>query len=1151
MANGGVISGKSFQSFAVNETLVRKVVEAIQAGEKSSRSSGDISSFEVFIRGFRQNLVVGQIMVIPPSVADSLETFPVSLLYGAMIEELSPEANADILSYKLGESEYDEYKDSDLSAIKDKLFKDGEGKFCSVIVFVPAWGNPKNYVIFKYVKDEVLLAMFVRHQVFASYFNPSLSSAFDQILTEVDTSRIDVTDITPKLTMPWLAENPFKSYPDLQDPDKIDVKIASAKTPAERYASTPKIFLAKGLTDDFTAEFLEPGEKKVLNNLSDDIKKGVEGEITKGEDLRTTSDNEGLRNRPDYGSPESHSSDMNRKNSGKNEEHLVTMKHVGEKGEHSDVASEKGVYCSKCNGKFLKTKQEAGKTAADRIQTYPAWKRRVKQLYPEAVFEGDIDIAQAFKDATKDQGVGEWEGSYGEVDKDYVAKKADGIAGIEDTNTSQTGQDVDNVIGVIPAVLESAVAVAASKKATSDATFDWAVKPTEDGRYAWAIRKKVMGIPKTVAKGTADNMQAANSQCKNKLTELRGVPSEPKGNDPRMASKKAFHGVKVAEMDSWISAGLGLTTDGIDFTASKQAATQPGFEPLVQVDGFSFGKDRGSLRGRSDAVKYLVYDDATSEVVDHPAFDGARIVYDNPAELPSGFRTAVDHYFKGLAKQAKKFKSAEVATDIDDIWKETMEDFGPAPEAEIEEPNKDDLIGKVETPKQEAGTDEPNPKQEYNKDKSLNPENEGSKQIDGKKETELTETPKPKEDAPKSEPSEPSEKKEESKAEEKEEDSSAKPFEKKEAGKVSDAVKAVACPKCSSAKGEQCTGTAKVGNMHKDRMEAYKKLPAKQAKSLCEYCGRPTNNVLGMCDECEDSLECDICHKGLNGGSDCDEIRPGIFVHDVCVKESAKTAAFNYFIPGQVAEEFYPELLHETVQYPSESYSPMIQDVDLAPGPGYISTSPAGGLGIGAEGKPQVLEGAPLRRPENIRGPMYSDEYYSYNEGLDGGTIKAASFEDFKAAFAELSDPKTPKSASVVQVINKRAGKEENKAQFIDFLKKVMGEVAVAFVAAFKATSRGILSEVPGLGEINLGTVEAPSNNQFNTINTGSRVKFLLDKMNDTDLQDALNEAWAQASVMNNSPNGGFVYEVFVRGQAIDVDSMILSYEYVIGSKGV
>ena len=198
--------------------------------------------------------------------------------------------------------------------------------------------------------------------------------------------------------------------------------------------------------------------------------------------------------------------------------------------------------------------------------------------------------------------------------------------------------------------------------------------------------------------------------------------------------------------------------------------------------------------------------------------------------------------------------------------------------------------------------------------------------------------------------------------------------------------------------------------------------------------------------------------------------------------------------------------------------------------PDYVSTDP-GAIGIGRDGKPQVLEGAPLRKEFDIRGPMFSEEFYANYPGVPGKYMAMAS--DFKKRAA--------------------TGKEEQKEMLGDFLKKVMGEIAVTFCAAYKTTSRPVqLDRIPGTGQVNLVSVENSVNNWPPYAGeVGGRVKFLLEAMNDSDIQDSINDAWSQAAVWHDgSGSGNFIYEVFVRAESIDTDNMTLKYKFVTGTKG-
>jgi hypothetical protein len=337
-ASGNSVAIKSFQSFVVNEGLLAKVVEAVKAGEKDARTSGDVKSFEVFYKGFRQNIAIGRIFIVPAKVCDVRNTFPVALLFGTVVKELSlGEETADLITKKMGDNEFDEYSQADYQTIKDKFFM-VDGKATSLVVFAPHWSNVREYVAFKYTEDDEKLSNLLRHQVFASYYNPAVSSAFDALMTTVDTHKLDITDISPKLTYPFLSENPLRAFPEL-------VKQGNR--------NKGKIFLTAKTADAITQEVLDPQELNVFEALDtalteatlpatepmdevadfkgpngsnhgnaeipeiDAIKTSIETTKEAGADIdgiTAADDGTGLRTRPDYGEKGSYTQEMNEEN---------------------------------------------------------------------------------------------------------------------------------------------------------------------------------------------------------------------------------------------------------------------------------------------------------------------------------------------------------------------------------------------------------------------------------------------------------------------------------------------------------------------------------------------------------------------------------------------------------------------------------------------------------------------------------------------------------------------------------------------------------------------------------------------------------------------------------------------------------------------
>ena len=254
--SGNSVNAKGFQSFQVSEGLLQKVTEAVEKGEKQARSSGDVKSFEVFYHGFRQNISIGRIFIVPASVCNKPDEFPISLLYGTVVKLLNlGEETADLIAIHTG-SEFDEEEDvkEHLTSFKEKAFT-VDGKEVSLIVFAPAWSGIREYVAFQFVDDTAKLNNLLRHLVFSCYFNPAVSSGFNALMTTVDTWKLDVTDMTPKLTYPALTESPLKKYPEL-------LKTASVRK---------RIFLTAKTADAIAKNELEPEEMDVFKALGEAV----------------------------------------------------------------------------------------------------------------------------------------------------------------------------------------------------------------------------------------------------------------------------------------------------------------------------------------------------------------------------------------------------------------------------------------------------------------------------------------------------------------------------------------------------------------------------------------------------------------------------------------------------------------------------------------------------------------------------------------------------------------------------------------------------------------------------------------------------------------------------------------------------------------
>lgn len=1024
----GQVTGKGFSSYQVNDALLANVVEAIKKGESDARRYSQLRSFEVYYEGYRERLVLGRIMIVPAKLADSPEDFPSALLYGAMVKEISPEAQADLYAYKLGESEFDEYDKRGLSDIKDKLFKDADGVLRSIIMFIPTWANVRDYVVFKMTRDFDLLTEMVRHLVFAAYYDPKYSSAFEHLSN--DTEHLNVSEITPKLNYPGISEGLFKSFPNLEPGDGV-TKTAGA--------NKPRVLLAADTVDDISEKFLEPGEKAVIDNLAEELK----GKIT------------------------------------------------GEQETPAEVA------------------KEAGRGAEQ--QTYVGWRNAVKKQCPTATFEGDKDICSAFdKEGGKD--IGEWDGARGRIYSKESSVKEAGPKGpdfdrkrrLETSRGLADHYQCSDCGAAYPA--KSGLSAHAQHCPGPKDGVDRSHHPKEASCTACEsgdchTHTKQAGAHTCKGCGTATKTAkyCGGTYCTKKWAATNGAAKEA-STDDEGATTGLRSQPDYGESDSHTSQANELASKG---AAAKTAAAE---RPVILKEGCKL-----IVRGAKFIAK------AKTGHVETIRINGKKVKWTRPLQFTAAFRQAVETY----VRNPNNHKVADVPQTFEEIWDEIAEPMGPAPVIELKDvPKTDGSASSERDSSTSTETSGPSRLEKLHERRGEDADGKPNK-IEESKPVIEAESDKPEGD-------------EDSKPDE----GGFKPFVKKE--------KEASYP----TKEPDLARLDALSQKHYDR--PFVELDADQRKELREELaesgtktasqkpntGRQPN--IGICASCKLGV---WKHEGS-------EVAPGLVLHASC-HDKAKQAAFNMYMPGQVIKEFYPELQAETVDFPGgqpagsdDGFDPAIglpglsptgvqQSADGVPGNGdkYISTKPSAAMGLGRDGKPQVLEGAPLRQENDIRGYQFDQEYYAQQQSLN---------------------PKAFVAAYAVERINKKASTEEFQAQFADFLKKAMGEIAASFIAAFKVTSRPLMNKVPGTGELRLDQVEVGNTPlPIGATDLASRVRFLMSKLTDSQIKDAINGAWAQSAVWNEDDNGGYTYEVFIRPDSIDKQTMVLKYEFVVGTKGL
>lgn len=239
--------------------------------------------------------------------------------------------------------------------------------------------------------------------------------------------------------------------------------------------------------------------------------------------------------------------------------------------------------------------------------------------------------------------------------------------------------------------------------------------------------------------------------------------------------------------------------------------------------------------------------------------------------------------------------------------------------------------------------------------------------------------------------------------------------------------------------------------------------------------------------------------------------------------------AFTLLVPGQVLEGFYPELAEQLEIQPlgRENYhspTPEILQKNLEQQDSGDQSRPPAGIGLG----PNEPSGAPLRKELNLRGPGFTNTFYGPHDDISPNSLLMAS--------------KKNKSASV-----------DNKMKLADILKKICGQIASTLISGFQVTNKPLFTDVPMEWTVRLRDLETGIQLQnagtLPVDQSGFGFKALAEGLNDTDMIEALNGAWAQGAVWNDEGDTGFTYEVFVRGEKLDIDAMTFKVKYVIKKK--
>jgi hypothetical protein len=1195
----GTISARSWQSFMIGDHLLAKFVAAIKQGDEIARKSGEIQSLEVFYEGLRQHIVIGRIMVVPPAVADNLEDFPLALLYGAVVREFGGEEVADLMTHKIGVSDFDEYSTADYQEIKDRLFKNQvTGKYDCIVMFLPAWTNPREYVMFKMVKDEAELSNLVRHLIFSCYFDPRLSSAFKTLTTDVDTEKVDVCDVTPKLQYPFLSESPFKFYPDLQKGDEA-TKTATARKPyATLNTKTAAVIVAEQLESgeqqvlaELSTEFEAKGENKTPGDFADSKSEGIKPM----EDVGKTSikEPEGIRNRPDYGEKGSYTSEAN------DAAKAASVKKIAK------CPCGKSTLCPGC-GKSVKTascacgknycnckkaKEEEVKVA-DTADNPANEKDGAGAILPKTDHKNKITAGGG-----GGSNGGAWEsGTGGMLKTPGVTNDAEACARLKTMEASKKAKIASSLDGYCDGC-DQLTASCICKKTAATRSQETSLKARKLKTAKEARLAKLRGVEKTADVplefesiwneitedfGPAPIVDVADTV--NNSSESQSTESTSDWNTDYFADEEEEHHAEEEHHSEEVAARN--QGDHEEEREDHEAEVEDHEEEETEHREDEESKHNKEAAKSIKAVTNPPTDESTSKRLegDTSITDGKNLVEDHtgitlppttePIKLaaeekvaypdPSSSRLPAGHEWeedKGSPDGMTVFTCPcgaiyGVQEGEAPYFSEGTEQHTPEFNRRLREERRESQRFHASQEKKAFIPDPTtcqgcsSPLEQTRSGKPYCPlcnacpdcgcpDVEGDQHFDGCPSAKDTwgDPGYPEMEFPSLAPQE--EKAASVLAGFLSDNPSPSDYTRHQLGDRcgecdGEGLKG-GCPACGhhpkmNGPVGQPTGVVKslrgssfvVAEAEEDepKIAAFTPIPTEKDPWGCKFCGKPTNGS-AYCEKCSKKAEEEVkVAEAENAG-----------LKEVLIKESSedepKIAAFTFFYPGQALQEFYPEIQGEIVDSepnpaPNQANNPMINDFDVSDAGKYVSTAPSA-MGVGIQGQPQVLDGPSLRNNEDdIRGIDFIDEFHGQlEEGIPSALLASCR-------------------------LKKTANKTDDKNQFSEFMKLLVGEIAATFIAAFKVTSRPLMNMVPGKGKMSLEYVEQQSSG---VSNNGSRIKALLAELTDSDLQEVINDSWAQAAVWHDDPKQGYVYEVFVRAESLDKDLLEFRYSFVTGTK--
>ena len=233
---------RSFQVFGANDEILDLAVDEVTKAIKTAKASGTVQVVSLFRKGYRVDLQVGDVYVVPPAVCNSAEDFPFALLTARIRHHATAEGQIEFDMGQLIDKE--DLSNETLKAFQKVVFREGgEGDLKPLIVFRACWSSPYDALGFLY--DEKTLRSNLREVAYAAPFNPALSSVLDALksCSDAHAAFVITAPVTQHIFTVTKSDEP--DYPDFVPGMTYPAAEEDGRT--KKTANMKRIYLTAGV----------------------------------------------------------------------------------------------------------------------------------------------------------------------------------------------------------------------------------------------------------------------------------------------------------------------------------------------------------------------------------------------------------------------------------------------------------------------------------------------------------------------------------------------------------------------------------------------------------------------------------------------------------------------------------------------------------------------------------------------------------------------------------------------------------------------------------------------------------------------------------------------------------------------------------------